>query len=59
MFISILFAKSEDSLDQEIVKYAEYIYLYFASIALGYSLFLPNKIYQLQKEKLDNAIKRT
>lgn len=57
VFISILFAKSEGYLYQEIVKYAEYIYLYFASIALGYSLFLPNKIYQLQKEKLDNAIK--
>lgn len=57
VFISILFAKSEETLYQNIVEYAEYIYLYFASVALGYSLFLPNKIYQLQKEKLDNAIK--
>ncbi len=57
VFVSILFTQSEDPLHQEVVKYAEYIYLYFASIALGYSLFLPNKIYQLQKEKLDNAIK--
>lgn len=57
VFISILFAKSEGGLYKNIVKCAEYVYLYFASVALGYSLFLPNKIYQLQKEKLDSAIK--
>lgn len=57
VFISILFAKSEETLHKNIVKSAEYIYLYFASVALSYSLFLPNKIYQLQKEKLDNVIK--
>ncbi|MFU2059266.1 hypothetical protein ACLSZY_06755 [Avibacterium volantium] len=57
VFISILLGKSKDALHQEIVKYAEYTYLYFASFALGYSLYLPNKIYQLKTEKLDNAIR--
>ena len=57
VFISVLLSKSTIEWHQEVVKYAECIYLFLACIAWGYSLFLPNNIYRLQKEKLDSALK--
>lgn len=57
VFISILLSKSEIEWHKIVVKYAEYAYLIFACISLCYSVFLPKKIYQLQKEKLDSALK--
>lgn len=57
VFLSILLEKSKVEWHKVIVMCAEYIYITFSCIALGYSLFLPSKIYHLQKEKIDLALK--